>query len=276
MINFFKRVAALLCPDKQSQRIAASQLRESGTRLHLILAAVLYMTLSIGSFYLIELVMLPIPWRTLYTDAPSLYRLLDTLYYVLDGAIILFLILPLGFGTARIFYTASQGARAALSDMFLPFQSARCYFRATLVMLLLVLPRLLSLWLVCWLWQEADRQPLGVRLLLYALAVLLFAAESLLLTLDDAVLPLALDDESLGVRALWRTSVRRCYDHMLAIWRFKLGYFGWAVLSVLSLGTLLICHALPLYALAHKPYLDRIIPIESNTEPNTAHRGSSI
>ena len=276
MIDFFKRITAPLRPDGKSRRIAAAQLRERGARLHLILAAVLCMTLSIGSFYLVELVMLPIPWESLYEDAPSLYRLLDALYYVLDGAIIVLLMLPLVFGTAHIFYAASQGTHLPLSDLFMPFQSARCYRRSTLVMLLLLVPRLAALWLARTLWQGADGLALGWRLTLYALAIALLVALSLLFTLDDAVLPLAFNDASLGPRALWRISARRNVGHMTALFRFKLGYLGHLVLSVLSLGTLLILHTLPLYALAHKAYTDDLLSVAPDQETSIADFGKTI
>jgi hypothetical protein len=244
--------------------------------LHLLLAAVLYMTLSIGSFHLIELVMLPIPWRALYTDAPLIYRLLDALYYVLDGAIILLLILPLGFGTARIFYIESQGTRAALSDMFFPFQSARCYFRSTWIMLLLLLPRIFAALLARTLWQCAGGLALGWRLALYGLSVLLLAAFSVLFTLDDAVLPLAFDRPTLSPRALWRTSARRNAGYMMELFRFKLGFLGWGVLSVLSFGILLLFHTLPLYALAHKAYTDELLSVDPDQETSFATRGKTI
>ncbi len=276
MMRFLKRITAPLRPDERSRRIAEARLREGDTRLHLILASVLCLSLSLGALYLTELVFLPLPWQALYDRDPSLYHLLDAFCYALEVAFVILIILPLVFGTARIFHATAEGDRLALSELFSPFRSGRSYRRAMLVMLLWTLPRLFAGLLIYGLCSGADGRPLGIKLLLYALALLLFAADSLLFTLDSAVLPLAFDDDSLGPRALWRTSALRCYDRMLELWRFKLGYLGWGLLSVLSLGTLLICHTLPLYALARKAYTQGLAPSVFDTETGTAPKGSSI
>ena len=273
MKSLLRTVTAPFRPDEHSRRIAAAQLGERHTRLHLILAAVMCLTMSLGTLYLSELVMRIIPWNVLYDTHRALYTLLDVFYYLFDTAIVLLLILPLVFGTARIFYAASQGKRMALSELFSPFQSRRSHRRAMLVMLTLTLPRLIALFIVRGLWMGADGRPWGIRLLLYALAILFFIAVSLLLTLDDMVLPLALENESLGLRALWRMSFARCFGRMLCLWRFKLGYLGWAFLGLASLGTVWIGHTLPLYALAHAAYINEM---SSSPEKSIAPSGKSI
>lgn len=275
MIQRLRLMLSSFCPEATSRRIAVSRLRQDGMRLHLVLASVICLSISLGTLYLAELTMLVIPWQSLYDTHRLLYSLLDGLYYLVDTALIVFIVLPLLFGAARIFDGASRDERVPLSEIFSPFRSGRSYARTVLVMLTLTVPRLLAFWLVRALWLAADGRPLGTRLGLYALAAVLLLAVSLLLTLDDAVLPMALRHESLGLRALWRISYAHGSNRMLALWRFKLGYLGWCALSILSLGTVLILHALPLYTLAHAVYTDEALSALSS-EKNMAHTGKSI
>ena len=277
MKTFLIKILTYLRPEARSRRIAEARLREDGTRVHLILASLLCLALSLGTVYLVELSLAPVPWQQLYDEAPALYALFDALYYALELAAVVLIALPLLFGTARIFDAASRGDRLALSEIFSPFKSGRGYLRAMLVMLSLAVPRTIALLLIRALWSAAAGLDTPVRLMLYALAVLLFFAISLLLTLDDAVLPLALGDESLSLRALWRRSARVRTDGMMQRLRFKLGFLGWCVLSVLSLGTLLLCHTLPLYALAHAAYADGTVTVEPiDTETSIAPVGKTI
>ena len=276
MTAFWEKITAPLRPDERSRRIAEAMLSENGTRLHLILAALVCLVLSLGTLYLTELVLLPVPWRTLYDHVPTLYALFDTLYYLIEIALFVFVILPLVFGLSRIFYVASEGKRLPLFAMFSPFRDGRSYRRATSVMLLLALPRALAFLFLHVMYRQAEGHSLWLRLLIYALAILLAAALSLLLTLDDAVLALALADDSLPLRVLWRTSAQHCYDRMFPLFRFKLGFLGWGVLSALSLGTVLLCHVLPLYALAHRAYTDADAPCIIKTETSIAPKGKTI
>ena len=276
MKTFLVKTLTYLRPDARSRRIAEAQLRESGTRMRLILASVMCLALSLGTVYLTELALAPVPWQLLYDETPSLYALFDMLYYALEIAALVLIALPLLFGTARVFAATSRGERPSLSEMFSPFNSGRSYLRAVLVMLSLAIPRLVAILLIRALWLAAEGRATLIRLLLYALAVTVFFAVSFLLTLDDAVLPLALGDESLSLRALWRRSTRIRIDGMMERLRFKLGYLGYFVLSVLSLGTLLICHTLPLYALAHAAYTQGAATVEpTNTETSIAPTGKT-
>jgi uncharacterized membrane protein len=63
---------------------------------------------------------------------------------------------------------------------------------------------------------------------------------------------------------------------MMELFRFKLGFLGWGVLSVLSFGILLLFHTLPLYALAHKAYTDELLSVDPDQETSFATRGKTI
>ena len=225
-------------------------------RLHLILAALCCMTFWIGSIYISECAFNVVPWAQIYADNRLLYVLLDVVYYTADGLIILLLGLPLIYGGAMMFEGAARGVREPMSTLFCAFESPRRYRRALGVTLgVALLPAVF--WALCALfayqvrWAESPGQ--AVLILLYA--VLPWLALSLGWGRYDAVLTLAYEDPDATVRELFARSRALTKGRLWSLLRFKSSFVGWALLSVLSLGLVLIFHALPHFSLSYSLYL---------------------
>lgn len=235
-----------------ARRIASTQLRTRGLRLHLILAALLTLAFWVGCLYLTENIFAVVPWVALYEDAYTLFVLLNVLYYTVDVAVAVCLGFGLLYGCATVFYAASRGEQLPLTALFCAFESGRRYGRAITVMVLIAFPRAIAVTVLRVLWQQlTTSQGTGVTLLWLLLTLAFFAAATILFGLDDAYLPLALAEPHENVLRLYRRSVRLSSQCLVRIWLYKLTYLGWGLLSVLTLGVLLIGHALPHYTLSH-------------------------
>lgn len=221
-------------------------------RLHLILAVLCCLTFWIGSIYMSEITFNAVPWNSLYENQYALYVLLDILYYVLDTLIILLIGLPLLFGCAMIFEGAARGVREPMATLFCAFDSPRHYFRVLGMTLRLLLATALPVLLcVGAVWASILTDTLSALWGIFPSALLFLFAASVVLCRNDAVLTLAYDDPTASVRALFARSHQLTQGRWLALWKFKLSYIGWAVLSVLSLGLVLIFHALPHFSLSY-------------------------
>lgn len=237
---------------EDARRIASTQLRIRGLRLHLILAALLTLVFWVGCLYLTENIFAVVPWVTLYEDAYALFVLLNVLYYTVDVAVAVCLGFGLLYGCATVFHAASQGEQLPLAALFGAFGSRRSYGRAIAVIVLLAFPRAIAVTVLRVLWQQLMTAQGLVSTLLWLLLTLAFlAAATILLGFDDALLPLALAEPQESPLRLYGRSVRLCGSYLVRIWLYKLTYLGWGVLSVLTLGALLIGHTLPLYTLSH-------------------------
>lgn len=245
-------------PDaRTAKRIALDILRTNGTRLHLLWASLVCLTLCCGGLYLLENVFVIVPWATLYYDAPTAFYALDALYTAVDIGFVVLLALPLIYGTVTVFFATADGQRLPLSAIFDEFSDAKRYFRAVLIMSAKALPRALALLLLVTLVRAAlGAATLAVALLWWLLSLIVLAGVALLLGLDDALLPLALKNETLGLFKLYHASLSLCAPRLVRILRFKLAFFPWALASVATLGVLLFSHALPYFCLTHAVWAD--------------------
>ena len=245
-------------PDvRQAKRIASLILRTDGLRLHLIWAALLCLVLGGGGLYLIENAFFVVPWVELYNDAPALFRLFDALYTLVDVSYLVLIVLPLVYGLARVLYAAADGRRLPLSALFDAFSGGMRYLRALLVMAAKMLPRVLVAALIAMMLRTAQSVSLLIgTLLLWLLALLVLAIAAWVLGFDDALLTLAMKNETMGIFKLYRTSLRLCAPRLFRIVRFKLSFWLWGLASLATLGVLLFAHALPYYALTHTVWSD--------------------
>lgn len=236
-------------------------------RLHLILATLCCMTFWIGSVYMSEITFNVVPWASLHEKNYVLYVALDVLYYAIDAIIILLLGLPLLYGCAMIFEGAARGVREPMTTLFCAFESPRRYRRALGVTLgVAFLPAAFLALLALFAYQVKWAENPGQVVLILLFAVSPWLALSLGWGRYDAVLTLAYDDPAATVRELFARSRTITKGRLWGLLRFKLSYVGWAVLSVLTLGLVLIFHALPHFSLSYSLYLtaDQDIP---STQP---------
>ena len=246
----------------EARRIAALNLTNHGMRLHLIFASLITMTLWVGCLYLTENLFAVVPWVALHQNTPALFRLLNILFYVIDGMIILFLGFPLLFGCANIFSAAGNGKQLALTALFEAFGNGRTYARSIAVMLIILAPRALAVLLLRALWLYVlPHHTIGLTLLCLPLMLLPIALITWGLGLDDAYLPLVLHQPHMGIWALYKQSVRLTRPHLFRIWCFKLCYLLWGLLSIVSMGVLFFGHALPFYCLSHAAWTDNTYQI---------------
>ncbi len=245
-------------PDvRQAKRIASLVLRTDGLRLHLVWAALICLVLGGGGLYLIESVFFVVPWVELYNDSPALFRLFDALYTVVDIGYIVLIVLPLIYGLSRVLYAAADGHLLPLSSLFDAFSCGKRYLRAIAVMTAKVLPRALVAALIVAIFRTAQSvSSLIGTLLLWLLALLVLAIAAWVLGFDDALLTLAMKNETMGIFKLYRTSLRLCAPRLFRIVRFKLSFWLWGLASLATLGVLLFAHALPYYALTHTVWSD--------------------
>lgn len=245
-------------PDaRTAKRMASDALRTDGLRLHLIWAALICLVLGGGGLYLIENVFAVVPWVKLYYDAPLAFYALDALYTAVDIGYVVLLVCPLIYGAMRVFFAAADGRQLPLSALFDEFSSAKRYLRAVLVVCAKILPRVAVLWLLVTLCRAAlGAHSLIGALLWWLLSLAVLAGTALVLGLDDALLPLAFKNETVGFFKLYRVSLSLCAPRLWRIVRFKLSFLLWGLASVASLGVLLFSHALPYFCLAHAVWAD--------------------
>lgn len=242
---------------RQAKRIALLTLRTDGLRLHLVWASLICLVLSGGGLYLMENVFAVVPWVKLYYDAPLAFYALDALYTALDIGYIVLLVCPLLYGAMSVFYAAADGRQLPLSCLFDAFSCSKSYGRAILIMTAKILPRALTVALLVTLCRAAlGAHSLIGALLWYLLALVVLVGAALVLGLDDALLPLALKNETVGPLKLYRASLSLCAPRLWRIVRFKLSFLLWGLASVASLGVLLFSHALPYFCLAHAAWAD--------------------
>jgi hypothetical protein len=206
---------------------------------------------------MIECAFCVIPWAELYHSDVVRHLLWLVVMLVIEVLYIVFAALPMLFGAAMIFQAAAQGQREPLSTLLSPFASWRAYRRALGVMLRWLALPALTLGLCALLVLAADHANIvGLMAIMLFISALLLTSVSLLCCRDNAVLPLAYLCPDARPSALFLASHRLTHGHLIALWRFKLSHIGWALLSVASLGVILILHALPYFSLSHTLYLN--------------------
>lgn len=241
---------------RTSCRLARRTLRIPGVRLRLIFLIIFLVTFWVGSIFVCESLFYGIPWSKLHSLSPALYQAVSVGRYVVDGAVILFLGLPLAWGALMGVMDTAAGRPFRYTVLFTAFSGGRIYRRALLVLLsyLLRYGVLLGLfgggiWLAM---QIPPRSPVayGVILLILILSALILVLGSLFLCRDDAVLYLAWRYPEWNIRTLYTASHRIMREHVGGEWLFRLSFAGWFLASVPTLFLLLIFHTLPYRTLA--------------------------
>ena len=226
-------------------------------RLHLVFTSMLCLAFTVGGLYMIECAFCVVPWAELYHSDVVRHLLWLVLMLVIEVLYIVLAALPMLFGAAMIYQAAAQGKREPLSTLLSPFASFRTYRRALGVMLRLLALPALTIGLCALLILAADRADMvWLMAVILLFSALLLTAVSLLCCRDDAVLPLAYLRPDAPPSALFSASLRLTHGRLIALWRFKLSHIGWALLSVASLGVVLMLHALPYFSLSHTLYLN--------------------
>ncbi len=248
---------------KTAKLTAAALLRLPGMRLHLVLTAILCLCFWVGIIYIGECTFAAIPWEALHEQSPIWYTVLDQMFYLLDVIVIVLMGLPLLYGACMVYQAAVDGRKAPMATLFCAFSSPSAYRRALAVMLELLLPALLAAGAILYLLRLAkSTEQIGMTVLYAALALLLIFGACLLMGCHDAALRLCYLHPDVPARQLFAASRRVTKGHLFSLLLFKASYLGWWILSILSLGIILIFHALPTFTLAYTVRLD--VPDEIN------------
>lgn len=241
---------------RQSRIKASDSLRRGDTRLHLSLAFVFCLTFIVGSIFLAYCAFCTIPWTAIRQESIIKYFLWDILTASIQILNLVFLGLPLLYGTAMIFIGEAYNEPRPLSTIFCAFASPLAYVRALGIMLRLLIWPLLMI-------GGALLAVVSTRLTQngYVAFVLFLAASLLVLSIlvygkNDAVLLLAFRHPEHRIRQLFRSSHVSTRGRRFSQLSFKLAYLGWGLLGILSLGLTLILHTLPHYTLAYTLFLD--------------------
>lgn len=251
---------------KTSKLTAAALLHLPGVRMHLVLTAILCLCFWVGIVYIGECVFAAIPWEALHEQSPLWYTLLDQTFYLLDVIVIVLVGLPLLYGACMIYEAAADGKKEPMTTLFCAFSSPSAYRRSLAAMIGLLLPPLLVAGSALWLNHLAKgTEQIWMAVLYYGLTLLLVVAACLLLGCHDAVLRLCYLHPDTSVFRLFSASRRVTRRRLFELFLFKLSYTGWWLLSVLSLGIVLIFHALPVFTLAYTVRLD----VSDETKPLT-------
>ena len=220
-----------------------------GLRLRVIIATLVFLSMWVGGFYMVENVWYALDWGGLYETSESLYTLTDAIFYMTDALFCVFAGLPLVYGYARYMVRCATGVVPPLSTLFDAFSSRASYFRALALTLRLFLR--LALWLgvvgLLVLVAEALRGMTGdwIVFVLAPLAGIYAVFGWIGIGIGDAVFALELMHPELSVRELLRLSRRMLQPQLLRLWLLKITLLPQWLLGALSLGTLLIFHALP-------------------------------
>jgi len=202
----------------------------------------------------------------LQEQSPLWYTLLDQMFYLLDILVIILVGLPLLYGACMIYMAAADGKKEPMTTLFCAFSSPSAYRRSLAVMIGLLLPPLLVAGSALWLTHLATgAEQAWMTALYYGLALLLVVSACLLLGCHDAVLRLYYLHPDASVFRLFSASRRKTRGRLFELFLFKLSYTGWWLLSVLSLGIVLIFHALPAFILAYTVRLD----VSDESKPST-------
>ena len=249
---------------KTARLQASALLRLPGLRIHLVLTAILCLCFWTGIVYICECVFAAVPWATLSEQSPLWYEILDQAFYYLDVVVIVLVGIPLLYGACMIFAAAVDGQKAPMTTLFCGFAGPRAYARALGIMLGMLLPALAIAAGILYLVRLTKNGEMAeLAWLYYALIVLLPLVICLLSGAHDGALRLSYLRPDMSAHRIFAASRRAAKGRLAKLFLFKLSYLAWAVLSVLSLGIVLIFHALPSFALAYTLYLNS--PNETNT-----------
>lgn len=238
----------------EAKRAARCVLNKKNLRLHLTLAVLATLVLWVGGIYVVECMFYAVPWKTVMDRSPALYHTLEALLYLVDAAIVLFLGLPLSYGTFRVIFSAAGQTVLPLSALFDAFSGSKPYRRALSVtlpcfLLLAVAGGAVYGLLRLFLWIGTFSIP--AMILLTFTAAVVFCVFSIWLGGIFVVLPLSCRYPEMPVRTLFVASRRLTHKKLLLLWVFKLSFLAHVFLAILTFGITLIFDGLPFYSLSH-------------------------
>lgn len=270
-------------PERQpSTRMVASDiLRRPGVRMGMLLSTLLFLSVWIGTIYLVENTWYALDWVKLYDRSETLYHALDILLYVVDALIIVFCGLPLIPGWIRYMHLAASGTTPPFSIMFYAYANRKAYRRAMLLTLgILWRPVVLlaAFAAVTWLSMLAFSLPgalgyvLMIILALSAAAILIFGS----IRIAGVTLAAFLDTNhpTASLRTVFSRSGAMLRGKHIEIWLLALSLLPHVILGILTFGVYMILHTIPLYFTClqrkfcdisgeHLPVAEVVIPDET-------------
>jgi hypothetical protein len=231
-------------------RIRARQtLARPGLRMHVIVATIVFLTMWVGSLYMLENAWYALDWQGMYQKSQTLYTLIDVLFYLTDALFLVFGALPLLYGYIRYLIRCATGTVPPLSTLFEAFGSGKHYLRALCIMLRMTLRY--AVWLggvvLLVLLAEALYRVLGTAAIILpaVLAGVYTVIGSIGIGIGNAVFLLDFNHPDHRVNQLFRASREIMRPHLLPLWLLKMRLLPLWLLGFLSLGTLLLFHSLP-------------------------------
>ncbi|MBQ7337765.1 MAG: hypothetical protein IJW40_04830 [Clostridia bacterium] len=262
------------------KKSAADILSRPGIRMSMILATLLFISVWIGTLYLVENTWLALDWSGLYESSPLLYSALDILLYLVDGLIVIFLCIPLAYGWFRFMYLAAGGVTPPYSVLFTAFGNQTIYLRSLALMLRLLLRCAIPLLIfaaaavIAFLFFTLG----GVFGIFLMVIFSVLAAVALLLgTLYNAgvtlVIFLDINHPDLSVKTLFAQAKQLLEKKKAELWLMELTLIPWLLLGLVTIGTVLIFHTIPLYFISLQRALcgitGEILPVAETVTKST-------
>ena len=269
-------------PEKRSvRRVSSDIISRPGVRMGMLLSTLLFLSVWIGTIYLVENTWYALDWVKLYEISEPLYHALDILLYVVDGLIVLFCGIPLIPGWIRYMYLAANGSTPPFSIIFATYANRKSYRRAmllTLGMLWRLLALLAVFAAVTLLSMLAFSLPgalgyvLMIILALSAAAILIFGSIRLA-GLTIAVF-LDINHPTAPLRTIFLRAKTLLRGKHIEIWLLELSLLPHVILGLVTIGVYMIFHTIPLYFTClqrqfcditgeHLPVAEVVIPTET-------------
>lgn len=168
--------------------------------------------------------------------------------YPLEAALYTFLVMPLFFGIFRMAISMTRGEKTDISDMFVAFSNGKTYGKYLYLSFGEVWR--FGIAVLCF---RMFGDSLIIIPIIIILAVLFF-----LLGYWFGLSAVLLSDGELTVRAAIKT-VKRANSHgMWKRFKFKMSFGLWIMLSLCTVGVLMILHVAPYMMISYVTYTDKI------------------
>ena len=252
-------------PPPNPRRVAAQILRRPGVRMGMLLSSLLFLSVWVGSIYLVENTWYALDWVKLYQNSESLYHVLDVLLYVVDGLVILFFGIPLIPGWIRYMLLAATGTTPPFSILFYAYANRKIYrrtmlltfgmlWRVVLVLAAFALATLLAI--LVFALPGVLGYTLMVILAVAAAAILIFG--SIHLAGTTMVIFLDINHPTASVRTILSRAKALLRGEKSDLWLTELFLFPHVLLGVLTFGVYMTFHTIPLYFTALQQHYSRI------------------
>ena len=252
-------------PAPNTRRVAAQILRRPGVRMGMLLSTLLFLSVWVGSIYLVENTWYALDWVKLYQNSKTLYHVLDILLYVVDGFVILFFGIPLIPGWIRYMMLAATGTTPPFSILFYAFANRKTYRRAMLLTFGMLWRVVLAVAVFALVTLLAILTLALPGVLGYALMVLLAVAAAAILIFSSIYLAgttmaifLDINHPSATVRTILSRSKALLRGKKSDLWLTELFLFPHVLLGILTFGVYMTFHTIPLYFTALQQHYSSI------------------